>query len=172
MFNQETPKPRDTSSKQKLAELNNQTDMLVYGSSSSGIKERDKEMDKLISNTLKTTIKGQFGNTNKPLEYFSLNMLNDLWSKTGTGKRGTKKKDFEDVLKQYVYENQTMSVTNNRIKYDNYRNIYSHIPAAHVALNIYKSSILSPESLTDEPINFMYDSSDDNIKKIMEQRVK
>jgi hypothetical protein len=65
-----------------------------------------------------------------------------------------------------------MSVTNNRIKYDNYRNIYSHIPAAHVALNIYKSSILSPESLTDEPINFTYDSNDDNIKKIMEQRIK
>lgn len=173
MFNQDPTKPKDTSSKQKLAELNSQTDMLVFGSSSAGIKERDKEMDRLISNTLKTTIKGQFGNTNKPLEYFSMNMLNDLWNKTDSGKRGNvKKRDFEDVLKQYVYENQTMSTANNRIKYDNYRNIYSHIPAAHVALNIYKSSILSPESLTDAPINFTYDSNDDNTKKIMEQRVK
>jgi hypothetical protein len=174
MFGQEKREPvtrPNTSSKEKLGELNATTDILVYGASSTAIKERDKEIDSLISNTLKTTIKNQFGNTNKPLEYFSLNMLSDLWKKTGT-KKGDKKRDFEEVLKQYVQDNQDINQTASRIKYDNYRNIYSHIPAAHVALNIYKSSILSPESLTDEPINFTYDSSDDNIKKIMEQRIK
>ena len=171
MFNQDKPVIRNTTSKEKLAELNATTDVLVYGASSTAIKERDKEMDQLISTTLKTTIKNQFGNTNKPLEYFSLNMLNDLWAKT-SNKKGEKKRDFEEVLKQYVHDNHDLNSTASRIKYDNYRNIYSHIPAAHVALNIYKSSILSPESLTDEPINFIYDSKDDNIKKIMEQRVK
>ena len=171
MFNQEKPVVRKTSDKDRLAELNATTDVLVYGASSSSIKERDKEIDGLISNTLKTTIKNQFGNTNKPLEYFSLNMLNDLWSKTSS-KKGEKKRDFEDVLKQYVIDNHDLNTVSSRIKYENYRNIYSHIPAAHVALNIYKSSILSPESLTDEPINFIYDSSDNDIKKIMEQRIK
>jgi hypothetical protein len=69
---------KTTSSKDKLAELNSATDVLVYGAASAAIKERDREMDSMISNTLKTTVKNQFGNTNKPLEYFSLNMLNDL----------------------------------------------------------------------------------------------
>jgi len=69
---------KNTSNKDKLAELNTATDVLVYGATSTAIKERDRELDNLISNTLKTTIKNQFGNTNKPLEYFSLNMLNDL----------------------------------------------------------------------------------------------
>lgn len=175
MFSQDKPNGipvKAPSSKDKLAELNTTTDILVYGASTTGIKERDKEMDGLISSTLRTTIKNQFGNTNKPLEYFSLNMLNDLWAKTATNKRGDKKKDFDEVLTQYVQQNSNISGTSNRIKYDNYRNIYSHIPAAHVALNIYKSSILSPESLTDEPINFKYKSNDVNIKKVMEQRVK
>jgi hypothetical protein len=161
---------KTTSSKDKLAELNSATDVLVYGAASAAIKERDREMDSMISNTLKTTVKNQFGNTNKPLEYFSLNMLNDLWGKS-TSRKGEKKKNFEDILRQYVQENQDINSTANRIKFDNYRNIYSHLPAAHVALNIYKSSILSPESLTDKPLNFKYKSSDDNIKKVMEQRV-
>lgn len=171
MFPNQNEVPKKQTRRDKLIELENTSDVMVYGASSVELKNREKDLDKLINKTLKATIENQFGNTNKPLEYFSLNMINALWRQTDRGK-GKSKKDFEEVLKEYVQENQLDNSAARRVKYDNYRNIYSHIPAAHVALNIYKASILSPEDLTDEPINFKYDSNDDGLKKILEKRIK
>src|SRR5690554_3970420 len=104
--NQDNTPKRNTTSKEKLQDLSNTTDMLVFGAATEDIKKRDRNMDDLISNTLKTTIKSQFGNTNKPLEYFSLNPLNNLWKQTDSSTK-SKKKDFEEVLKQYVQETST-----------------------------------------------------------------
>lgn len=161
----------NTTSKSRLENLTQITDLLVYGGTKEELSKRDQEIDKLVSNTLRASISNQFGPTDKPLEYFSLNMLNSLWSKTDRGSK-SKSKNFDEVLKQYAQDSQTQNDFITKIKYDNYRKIYTYLPAAHVALNIYKSSILSPESLTDEPINFIYNTTDDHIKTVMEKRIK
>src|SRR5690554_4491024 len=98
MFPNQNEVPKKQTQRDKLTELENTSDVMVYGASSVELKAREKDLDKLINKTLKATIENQFGNTNKPLEYFSLNMINALWRQTDRGK-GRSKKDFEEVLK-------------------------------------------------------------------------
>lgn len=78
MFNIDNKPTRNTSSKNKLRDASDITSALVYGATASSIESRDKEVDNLIGNILDSAIKNNFGNTSKPLEYFSMNMLNDL----------------------------------------------------------------------------------------------
>lgn len=168
--------------KPTLTSLSNKSRLMIDGIGSQ-IDKENSDLDSLVNHTITRTMQKYGDNVEgKPLHYFKeLNIhsvFKDMFN-AGTGKKKEPKEDPDKMFKRVLGDKDIADISrmlvdnkDRQLTYTNYKMIYNHITEAHVALNIYRDNIMSPDDFTKMIFDVKYDEANSSkIKKLVEKRL-